>query len=46
MRADKDGGRGSATPNERPSVPHQGEARGASPSIYVPRVPEDLFFGL
>jgi hypothetical protein len=36
MRADKDGGRSSATPKERPPVPHQSEARGARPSIGSP----------
>ena len=36
MRADKDGGRSSATPKGRPPMPHQSEAHGVRPSIGSP----------
>jgi len=36
MQANKGGGRSSATPNERPLVPHQSDARGDRASIVLP----------
>ena len=35
MRPDKDAGRSSATPEGRPTAPHQSEARGARPFVCV-----------